>query len=122
MKSSRIAKLFLAYLSLRHSLSLEHWIALIYEGFYLAENHHSGHIDTQLAFLLQGPNTNPICAGDSAGLNKALITGKHCLFSVALALGPREFEPSGSAAFPQSLTYPLNTIGDLRLSLDCSFH
>ena len=88
----------------------------------MAENHHSGHIDTQLAFFAAGPGHKPMYAGDSAGLNKALITGKHCLFSVALALGPREFEPSGSADFPQSLTYPLNTIGDLRLSLDCSFH
>lgn len=78
----------------------------------MEEYKHFGQLDTQL-----GPDINPIWARDFACLNEVLITSRHCLFSVAPAPGPHKFKPSGGVAFPQSLTYPLNTIKDLRISL-----
>lgn len=85
---------------------------LWFEEWLLEEYKHFGQLDTQL-----GPDINPIWARDFACLNEVLITSRHCLFSVAPAPGPHKFKPSGGVAFPQSLTYPLNTIKDLRISL-----
>lgn len=89
---------------------------LCFEEWLLEEYKHFGQLDTQL-----GPDINPIWARDFACLNEVLITSKHCLFSVAPAPGPHKFKPSGGVAFPQSLTYPLNTIKDLRISLIALF-